>query len=83
MLNEKQEEIMEAIWGSAENGRHNTKAIKGRCVVDFSEEDLLELEKQGLVELNGDNTFTYAPESDYTGSDIFYYTSDDGIGGTN
>lgn len=55
MLNEKQEEIMEAIWGSAENGRHDIDAIKGRCVVDFSEKDLVELEKNGLIELNGED----------------------------
>ncbi|MBW1893890.1 MAG: metal-dependent transcriptional regulator [Deltaproteobacteria bacterium] len=49
MLNEKQEEIMEAIWGAGENSMHSIEAIKKRCVVDFSEEDLLELEKQGLI----------------------------------
>lgn len=54
MLSEKQEEIMEAIWGAGENGRHNLDAVKGRCVVDFMEEDLLELEKIGLIELSGE-----------------------------
>jgi len=49
MLSEKQEEIMEAIWGAAENERHTIEAVRGRCVVDFSEEDLAVLEKQDLI----------------------------------
>jgi len=55
MLSEKQEEIMEAIWGATENGRHTIDAIKGRCIVDFSKEDLLELEKEGLIEIDDDS----------------------------
>ena len=54
MLNEKQEEIMEAIWGAGENSMHSIEAIKKRCVVDFSEEDLLELERQGLIVCGSD-----------------------------
>ena len=54
MLSEKQEEIMEAIWGAGENSMHSIEAIKKRCVVDFSEEDLLELEKQGLIVSSSD-----------------------------
>jgi DtxR family transcriptional regulator, Mn-dependent transcriptional regulator len=54
MLTEKQEEIMEAIWGAGENSRHTAEAVKKRCVVDFSKEDLLELEKRGLVVLSGE-----------------------------
>ena len=63
MLSEKQEEIMEAIWGATENGRHTIDAIKGRCIVDFSKDDLLELEKEGLIEINDDSvTFSESGE---------------------
>jgi VCBS repeat-containing protein len=36
----------------------------------------------GTVTLNTDGTFTYTPNSGYTGVDTFTYTSDDGNGGT-
>ena len=49
MLNEKQEEIMEAVWCAGENKHHSIDAIKKRCIVDFTKDDLAELEKQGLI----------------------------------
>ncbi len=49
MLNEKQEEIMEAIWCASENKDYSTEAIKKRCIVDFTEDDLAEIEQQGLI----------------------------------
>lgn len=49
MLTEKQEEILEAVWCAGENKNHSIDAIKKRCIVDFSQEDLAELEKQGLI----------------------------------
>ncbi|MGH1368910.1 MAG: Ig-like domain-containing protein, partial [Maritimibacter sp.] len=36
----------------------------------------------GSVVDNGDGTFTYTPEADYTGTDTFTYTVSDGNGGT-
>ncbi len=48
-LNEKQEEIMEAIWCAGENKSYSIEAIKKRCAVDFTEADLLELERRGLI----------------------------------
>ncbi len=49
MLSEKQEEIMEAIWCAAENKHCSYEAITKKCVVDFSQEDVNELEKKGLI----------------------------------
>ncbi len=49
MLNEKQEEIMEAIWCAGENKKHSIEAIKKRCIIDFSQTDLAELEGKGLI----------------------------------
>ena len=49
MLTEKQEEIMEAIWCAGENANYSMDAIKKRCIVDFTEEDLSELEEQDLI----------------------------------
>ena len=49
MLNEKQEEIMEAIWCASENKDCSTEAIKKRCIVDFTEDDLADIERQGLI----------------------------------
>jgi len=54
MLSEKEEEIMEAIWCAAEDKHSSSRAIKKKCVVDFSEEDVKELEKKDLIVLNDD-----------------------------
>ena len=54
MLTEKQEEIIEAIWCAGENKHYSINAVKKRCVVDFTEGDLAELEQKGLVVLTAD-----------------------------
>ena len=54
MLSEKQEEILEAIWCAAENKNHSMDAIKKRCVVEFTKDDLSELERQGMIVRNAD-----------------------------
>jgi DtxR family Mn-dependent transcriptional regulator len=54
MLTEKQEEIMEAIWCAGENKHHSIEAIKKRCIIDFTEGDLAELEKLGLIVSHAD-----------------------------
>ncbi|MEM9215592.1 MAG: Ig-like domain-containing protein [Cyanobacteria bacterium P01_F01_bin.150] len=36
----------------------------------------------GSVALNGDGSFTYTPDADFSGEDSFTYTVDDGNGGT-
>lgn len=51
-MNEKFEEILEAVWAAGENGNYSIAAIKKRCAVDFSDDDLLELEKMGMIVKN-------------------------------
>lgn len=55
MLEEKYEEILEAIWASAENGNSSIDTIKKRCPVDFNEEDLAGLAALSLIGRHGDN----------------------------
>ena len=52
MLNEKQEEIMEAIWSTGENKNYSIDSIRKTCIVDFTDEDLSELERQDLIVRN-------------------------------
>ena len=54
MMNEKKEEIMESIWTAGENKEYSIEAIKKRCVIDFSESDIKELETEGLIVSNAD-----------------------------
>jgi DtxR family transcriptional regulator, Mn-dependent transcriptional regulator len=49
MLSEKQEEIMEAIWTSAENKKYSIEAIREKCTETFSNEELDELEEKELI----------------------------------
>ena len=51
-MNEKFEEILEAIWGASENNRYSIDAIRKRCAIEFSEEDLLALEQEGMIVQN-------------------------------
>ena len=54
MLSEKQEEIMEAIWSAGENKTYSIDAIRKKCIADFTDADLSELERQGLIVRNAD-----------------------------
>ena len=49
MLTEKQEEIVEAIWCAGENNHYSIEAIKKRCVISFTVDDLHELEEKKLI----------------------------------
>ncbi|MBW2608724.1 MAG: metal-dependent transcriptional regulator [Deltaproteobacteria bacterium] len=49
MLTEKQEEILEAIWRAGESEHYSIDAIKKRCIVDFTESDLADLEQKGMI----------------------------------
>ena len=53
MLEEKHEEIMEAIWSVSENQICSIKSIKKRCAVEFTAADLDWLTAQGFIEKNG------------------------------
>ena len=49
MLNEKQEEILESIWSVGDRQNNTIEAVRKRCSVDFTEEDLDEMERQELI----------------------------------
>ena len=54
MLHDKQDEILEAIWGAGENKDYSIDAVKNRCCVSFSEAELGELEAKGLIVFSED-----------------------------
>ena len=54
MLDEKQEEIMEAVWCAGENKKYVIDEIKKQCIVDFTEDDLTGLEKLGMIVFSED-----------------------------
>ena len=49
MLPEKMDEILEAIWGAGEVNQFSIEAVRNRCAVPFSQEDLGQLESEGLI----------------------------------
>ena len=49
MLDERHEEIMEAIWSASENKNYSIDAVRKKCIVDFTDDDLSKLEKQGMI----------------------------------
>ena len=51
-MNEKFEEILEAIWVASENNRYSIAAIRTRCVIEFTDQDLLDLEQEGMIVQN-------------------------------
>jgi len=68
-MKEIHEEILEAIWKSAENEEHSLDAIKKRCEVPISEADLLELETQKLI-AHHDGHIEFSPEGKNTAEKI-------------
>ena len=53
-MDEKLEEILEAVWAAAENGHSSVGAIRNRCAVDFQEVDLVVMENKGIIRRQGD-----------------------------
>lgn len=51
-MNEKFEEILEAVWAAGENSRYSIDAIRQRCAIEFTEQDLLDLEQEGMIVQN-------------------------------
>ena len=49
MLEEKFEEILESIWSVEDRQDHSIDSIRKRCSVDFTDDDLEELERQELI----------------------------------
>lgn len=58
-MTEKEEEILEAIWCAGENGNYSIDAIRKRCVIDFSEEDLSRLVEKDLI-VAGDDKIMFS-----------------------
>jgi DtxR family Mn-dependent transcriptional regulator len=55
MLSHEHEEIMEAIWCAGEMNNPSLDAVKKRCIIDFTDVDLAELEEKGLIVPSDDN----------------------------
>jgi len=53
-MDEKFEEILEAIWAAGENNNFSVEAIKKRCAADFDDEDLRDLAQSGMIVKDGD-----------------------------
>jgi DtxR family transcriptional regulator, Mn-dependent transcriptional regulator len=51
-MNEKFEEILEAIWGAGENNHYSIAAIRARCAINFTDQDLHDLEQEGMIVQN-------------------------------
>lgn len=69
MLTEKQEEILEAIWANQERKHYSIDFIRSRCAVEFSQEDIEELEEQGLLLKNG-NKLLFSSEGKKIGEQV-------------
>ena len=48
-MTEHQEEILEAIWKSRELKNHSIEAIRKKCAITFTQQDLKFLEEQALI----------------------------------
>lgn len=58
-MNEKFEEMLEAIWVASESGLYSLDAIRGRCAIVFTGQDLSDLEGEGMIIQNdGEILFT-------------------------
>ncbi|MCP3872329.1 MAG: metal-dependent transcriptional regulator [Desulfobacteraceae bacterium] len=51
-MDERSDEILEAIWTAAEYNTFSKEDIQKRCEVDFTDQDLDKLEKQDLIVKN-------------------------------
>ena len=51
MLSEKQEEILEAVWTANERDRYDTAAIRKRCPISISDDDMNVLMQLGLLSM--------------------------------
>ena len=51
-MNERFDEILEAVWTAAEYNIFSTEGIRKRCEIDFTDQDLDELENQDLIVKN-------------------------------
>jgi len=54
MLNEKQEEILESIWSVSDRQNNTIEAVRKRSSVNFTDDDLAELERLELITRDND-----------------------------
>ena len=54
MLTEKRDEILEAVWSAGENKDYSIEAVRKRCALPFTQEDLIQLEEDGLIVFSDD-----------------------------
>jgi len=63
MLNERLEEILEAIWVAREKKQSSLAAVQDNCAIQFSESELAALQRNKMILLNGDEVhFTHDGE---------------------
>jgi DtxR family transcriptional regulator, Mn-dependent transcriptional regulator len=53
-MHKPREEILENIWTADEEGEDTVEAVRRRCPIEVSDEELEALEKRGLVRREGD-----------------------------
>ncbi len=68
-LSEKHEEIMESIWKAAEINDCTMEAVRKKCVVDFTDNDLEFLEKNNLIIKSG-NKILFSESGNRIGENI-------------
>lgn len=55
MINERHEEILEAIWVAREKKKCNRQAIQENCIIEFTEQELDDLVQERLVVISGED----------------------------
>ena len=53
-MREHDEEILEALWAVAEDGKPTLAAARARCADEFTDDDLSRLEQSGMMRREGD-----------------------------
>ena len=54
MINERHEEILEAIWVAREKKKSSVQAIRDNCTIQFTDTELTTLKQAHLILVNGD-----------------------------
>jgi DtxR family Mn-dependent transcriptional regulator len=54
MINERHEEILEAIWVAREKKKSSIQAIRDNCTIQFTDTELTTLKQANLILVNGD-----------------------------
>lgn len=68
-MNEKYEEILEAVWTAAEQDKYSLAAIRRNCTIEFEEQDLDYLVKKGMI-VRSDDKILFTSEGKLQGEGI-------------